>query len=301
MIIDDEGDILTNNHVVAGSVAVSVTLHGQLQPVSAYVVGTDPSQDIALIRISDAPPGLVPVIFGDSDSLEVGDAVIAIGDALGLSAGTPTVTSGIVSALGRTVPATNADVSSATVPGATGSSGAPSTENAPLVDMIQTDAPINPGNSGGPLLDSAGRVVGMNTALESSNADETPAQDIGFAIPAVRLVGALASLEKGATPGKAMLGLQVISNTAELQNQYGLAVAGGAVVVSVVSGSPADQAGIKLGDVIVRFDSRDVTSSEDLQSDVESAQPGEQITVELWRLKHEITVRATLESSTAAG
>ena len=83
MIIDDEGDILTNNHVVAGSVAVSVTLHGQLQPVSAYVVGTDPSQDIALIRISDAPPGLVPVIFGDSDSLEVGDAVIAIGDALG--------------------------------------------------------------------------------------------------------------------------------------------------------------------------------------------------------------------------
>jgi S1-C subfamily serine protease len=306
MIIDDEGDILTNNHVVAGSVAVSVTLHGQLQPVSASVVGTDPSQDIALIRITDAPPGLVPVIFGDSDSLEVGDAVIAIGDALGLSAGTPTVTSGIVSALGRTVPATNANVSSATVPGSTesgstGSSGAPSTESAPLVDMIQTDAPINPGNSGGPLLDSAGRVVGMNTALESSNADETPAQDIGFAIPAVRLVGALKSLEKGATPGKAMLGLQVISNTAELQNQYGLAVANGAVVVSVVSGSPADQAGIKLGDVIVRFDSRDVTSSEDLQSDVESAQPGEQITVELWRLKHEITVRATLESSTAAG
>jgi S1-C subfamily serine protease len=300
MIIDDEGDILTNNHVVAGSVAVSVTLHGQLQPVSAYVVGTDPSQDIALIRITDAPPGLVPVIFGDSDSLEVGDAVIAIGDALGLSAGTPTVTSGIVSALGRTVPATNSTVSGETVSG-TGSAGAASTENAPLEDMIQTDAPINPGNSGGPLLDSAGRVVGMNTALASSNPNQTPAQDIGFAIPAVRLVGALASLEKGARAGKAMLGIEVISNTAELQSQYGLAVSSGAVVVSVVSGSPADQAGVKLGDVIVRFDSRDVTSSEDLQSDVEAAQPGDQVTLELWRLKNELTVRATLDSSTAAG
>ncbi len=294
MIIDDQGDILTNNHVVAGSVAVSVTLHGQLQPVSAYVVGTDASQDIALIRISDPPPGLVPVIFGDSASLEVGDAVIAIGDALGLSAGTPTVTSGIVSALGRTVQATNATVSSQT------SSGTPSAENAPLVDMIQTDAPINPGNSGGPLLDSAGRVVGMNTALASSDPNQTPAQDIGFAIPAERLVGALASLERGTQPGKAMLGVEVISNTAELQGQYGLSVANGAVVVSVVSGSPADQAGIRLGDVIVRYDSRAVTSSEDLQSDVETAQPGQQVTIELWRLKRELTIHATLESSTAA-
>ncbi len=295
MIVDDQGDILTNNHVVAGSVAVSVTLHGQLQPVPAYVVGTDPSQDIALVRITDPPPGLVPVIFGDSDSLEVGDAVIAIGDALGLSAGTPTVTSGIVSALGRTVQATSATVSNA------GSSGAASAGDAPLVDMIQTDAPINPGNSGGPLLDSAGRVVGMNTALASSNPNQTPAQDIGFAIPAERLVGALSSLEKGTPAGKALLGIEVISNTAELQSQYGLQVADGAVVVSVVSGSPADQAGIKLGDVIVRYDSREVTSSEDLQSDVEAAQPGQQVTLELWRLKRELTVRATLESTTAAG
>jgi serine protease Do len=98
-----------------------------------------------------------------------------------------------------------------------------------------------------------------------------------------------------------MLGIEVISNTAELQSQYGLAVSSGAVVVSVVSGSPADQAGVKLGDVIVRFDSRDVTSSEDLQSDVEAAQPGDQVTLELWRLKNELTVRATLDSSTAAG
>jgi putative serine protease PepD len=295
MIIDDQGDILTNNHVVAGSVAVSVTLHGQLEPTPAYVVGTDPSQDIALVRLTNPPPGLVPVIFGDSDSLEVGDAVIAIGDALGLSAGTPTVTSGIVSALGRTVQATSAAQSNA------GSSGADSTGDAPLVDMIQTDAPINPGNSGGPLLDSAGRVVGMNTALASSNPDQTPAQDIGFAIPSERLVGALSSLEKGTPAGKALLGVEVISNTPELQSQYGLRVADGAVVVSVVSGSPADQAGIKLGDVIVRYDSRAVTSSEDLQSDVEAAQPGDQVTLELWRLKRELTVRATLESTTAAG
>ena len=295
MIVDDEGDILTNNHVVAGSVAVSVTLHGQIQSVPAFVVGTDSSQDIALIRISDPPPGLVPVIFGDSDSLVVGDAVIAIGDSLGLSAGTPTVTSGIVSALGRTVQATNA-TTSGTASSTSGTAG-----DAPLVDMIQTDAPINPGNSGGPLLDSAGRVVGMNTALASSNPGDTPAQDIGFAIPAERLVGALRGLEKGTQPGKAMLGVEVISNTPGLQNQYGLAVSNGAVVVSVVSGSPADQAGVKLGDVIVRYDSRAVSSSEDLQADVENGQPGHRVTLELWRQKRELTIRATLQSSTAAG
>ena len=189
--------------------------------------------------------------------------MIAIGDALGLSAGTPTVTSGIVSALGRTVQATNTTSSNS-------GSNAASASDAPLVDMIQTDAPINPGNSGGPLLDSAGRVVGMNTALASSNPDDAPAQDIGFAIPAERLVGALSQLEKGTPTGKAMLGVEVISNTTELQSQYGLAVSNGAVVVSVVGGSPADEAGVKLGDVIVRFDSRVVSSSEDLQADVES-------------------------------
>ena len=287
MIIDDQGDILTNNHVIAGSVALSVTLHGQIQPFSAVVVGTDPSQDMALIRITNPPQGLVPVIFGDSDSLVVGDGVVAIGDALGLSAGTPTVTSGIVSALGRTVDSVNSGTGS--------SSGGP-----PLFDMIQTDAPINPGNSGGPLLDSGGRVIGMNTAVVSSSANNTPAQDIGFAIPSARLISAIGGLERGEPPSKAMLGLEVISNTAALQSQYGLELSDGAVVVAVVDGSPAALAGVKLGDLIVGYAGHGVVTSEDLENDVAAGSVGQKVTLTLWRGKHKLVLQATLESSTAA-
>jgi len=291
MIIDTRGDILTNNHVIAGSVAVSVTLHGQSQPLPASVVGTDPGQDIALIRIADPPTGLVPVIFGDSGLLTVGDAVVAIGDALGLSAATPTVTSGIVSALGRTVQAEQATASATSV----------SASGAPLVGMIQTDAPINPGNSGGPLLDSAGRVVGMNTAVVSTNPDDTPAQDIGFAIPSDRLIAALAGLEKRAESEKAMLGVEVVSNSEALRSQYGLAVTDGAVVVAIDSGSPADIAGLRVDDVIVGFDTQAVESSGNLQSDVEAQSAGQQVSLRVWRGERELTLHATLESATVAG
>jgi S1-C subfamily serine protease len=274
---------------VAGSVSLSVNLHGELQPVAATVVGTDPSQDIALIRLIDPPAGLEPVIFGDSDGLVVGDAVVAIGDALGLSAGTPTVTSGIVSALGRTV--AQVQTASSTAPGS----------DDPLVDMIQTDAPINPGNSGGPLLNSEGQVIGMNTDVASSNADNTPAQDIGFAIPSERLVGALTSLEKGGQAEKALLGVEAISNTPELKSQYGLAVTTGAVVVAVDSDSSAYAAGVRVGDVIVSFNQKTVSSSEDLQDDIASGSVGEKVTLEIWRQKRKMTLVATLESETAAG
>jgi S1-C subfamily serine protease len=287
MMIDDQGDILTNNHVIAGSVALSVTLHGQIQPVSAVVIGTDPSQDLALVRMTNPPAGLVPVIFGDSDSLLVGDAVVAIGDALGLSAGTPTVTSGIVSALGRTVDSVN-------------TSGTSSGSGGPLYDMIQTDAPINPGNSGGPLLDSAGRVVGMNTAVVSTSADNTPVQDIGFAIPSARLISAIGDLERGGPPSKAMLGVQVISNTAELQSQYGLEVSDGAVVTAIVDGSPAANAGVKVGDVIVGYAKRAVTTAEDLQNDIQAGSVGQKVTLTIWRQKHKLLLQATLESSSVA-
>jgi S1-C subfamily serine protease len=290
MIIDTRGDILTNNHVVAGSVAVSVTLNGQTQPIAASVVGTDPAQDIALIRITDPPTGLVPVVFGDSGRLEVGDAVVAVGDALGLSASSPTVTSGIVSALARTVQSQQAT-----------SSGSPaSTAGATLVDMIQTDAPLNSGNSGGPLIDSAGRVVGMNTEVVSTNPDGTPAEDIGFAIPSDRLIAALSLLEKLAAVPKAMLGVEVVSNSPTLQSRYGLAVRIGAVVVAVDGGSPADNAGVRVGDVIVGFDSRAVSSSGDLQTDVEVQSAGQHVTLRLWRGGHELTLNATLEAATVA-
>jgi putative serine protease PepD len=254
------------------------------------VVGTDPAQDIALIRMSDPPTGLVPVVFGDSARLEVGDAVVAIGDALGLSASSPTVTSGIVSALARTVQSQQAT-----------SSGSPaSTAGATLVNMIQTDAPLNPGNSGGPLIDSAGRVVGMNTEVVSTNPDGTAAEDIGFAIPSDRLIAALSLLEKQAAVPKAMLGVEVVSNTPTLKSRYGLAVTIGAVVVAVDGGSPADTAGVRVGDVIVGFDSRAVSSSGELQTDVEAQSAGQRVTLRLWRGEHELTSSATLEAATVA-
>lgn len=287
MIIDDRGDILTNNHVVSGSVSITVTLHGGLGTLPAHVIGTDPGQDIALLGITDAPTGLVPVVFGDSTRVVVGDSVVAVGDALGLSPGVPTVTSGIVSALGRSVQ-----------PG--DGSGSISGREKTLDGMIQTDAPINPGNSGGPLLDSAGRVIGMNTAVLSSGPDNTPAQGIGFAIPSARLVAMLPALERGNSPARPLLGVEAIDDSAELKSQDGLEVSSGAMIVGVDLGSPAASAGVRSGDVIVGFDSRGVASADELESDVESSEVGQRVTLELWRLGREMRVTATLASSSAA-
>ena len=134
------GEVLTNNHVISGATTITVTLYNQTKALPATVIGADAHDDAALLQITDPPSGLHTITFGDSRELQVGDAVVAIGNALGLSAGTPTVTSGIVSALGRTVEA--------------GDTGSGTTET--LNNMIQTDAAINPGNSGGPLVDSSG-------------------------------------------------------------------------------------------------------------------------------------------------
>src|ERR1700691_5405143 len=159
MIITKNGLVVTNNHVIAAAVnsgTITVTRTGSTKALPATLIGTNPIDDVALIRI-DNTSGLTPVTFGNSNDLVDGDAVVAIGNALGLAAGTPTVTSGIVSALGRTVTA-GSDTSSET-----------------LNNMIQTDAAINPGNSGGPLLDSSGDVIGMNTAVAGPLPDGTSA------------------------------------------------------------------------------------------------------------------------------
>jgi len=181
MIITKGGLVLTNNHVIAAAVGggtITVTRSGSTKSEPATLVGTNPIDDVALIRI-DGAKGLPAVTFGNSNALEAGDAVVAIGNALGLAAGTPTVTQGIVSALGRTVTA--------------GTSTASETLN----NMIQTDAAINPGNSGGPLLDSSGDVIGMNTAVAGTLADGETTQNIGFAIPVATIESLLASLKAG--------------------------------------------------------------------------------------------------------
>ena len=155
MILTADGEILTNNHVVAGATSVTVTLFGQTNALAAHVVGTDPSEDVALVQIDHAS-GLPTVTFGNSGQTQVGDSVLAIGNALALAGG-PTVTEGIISAENRSLTAEN-------------DSG--QTEN--LTGLIQTDAAINPGNSGGPLVNAQAQVVGMNTAVASSTTGNAP-------------------------------------------------------------------------------------------------------------------------------
>jgi putative serine protease PepD len=280
MILGNTGEVITNNHVISGATTITVTLYGQTAALPATLVGADASSDTALLKINAPPANLHPVTFGDSTKLQVGDAVIAIGNALGLSAGTPTVTSGIVSATGRTVQAGDSS-------GGTGET---------LQNMIQTDAAINSGNSGGPLVDSAGQVVGMNTAVASSSTGNAPAENIGFAIPSSTIQGLVATLRAGGTAGraKAYLGVEVTDETPQEQAAYGLVPASGALVVSVVSGSPADSAGIRTGDVITAFNGKAVTSAQGLTNDVQGSSSGASVQLALYRGQQKLTVTATL-------
>ena len=286
MIISTDGEVVTNNHVISGATAITVTLYGQTKALPATLVGADPSSDVALLKIDSPPSNLQPITFGDSRDLEVGDAVIAVGNALGLSAGTPTVTSGIVSATGRTV--------------AAGDSDGTTTET--LTDIIQTDAAINSGNSGGALVDSDGQVIGMNTAVASSSEGNAPAQNIGFAIPASTIQGLLGQLRQGGTTkaSKAYMGVEVEDNTSELQQAYGFKTSTGAVVLSVESGSPADIAGIEEGDVIVAYNGKAITSAENLTTDVQASSVGSTVSITLWRGTTKKTFSVTLGQAPAS-
>jgi putative serine protease PepD len=183
MILTTDGEVLTNNHVVAAATSVTVTLFGQTNPRPARVIGTDPTQDLALVQIENVK-GLPTVQLGDSNLALVGDNVLAIGNALALAGGL-TVTEGIVSSKNRSLTATS-DI--------TGRS-----EN--LSGLIQTDAAINSGNSGGPLVNASGQVIGMNTAVAESTQGNAPAQDIGFAIAIDTIKPLLAQLRSGGTGG----------------------------------------------------------------------------------------------------
>ncbi len=278
------GQVLTNNHVISGATAITVTVYNQTSALAATVIGADAHDDAALLQITDPPPDLHAITFGDSRDLQVGDALVAIGNALGLSAGTPTVTSGIVSALGRTVQA--------------GDTGSGSTET--LNNMIQTDAAINPGNSGGPLVDSSGDVVGMNTAVASSSGDNASAQNIGFAIPESSLQTLIPQLRQGGVHGSnAYLGVEIQDLTPQLRQAYAFTPTTGALVDSVVPGSPADHGGLKTGDVIVAYDGKPVTSAQDVTSDVRASKPGQQVRLTVWRGAHKRTLTVTLGTQPA--
>jgi len=290
MIISKTGLVVTNNHVIAaavgGSSTITVTRTGTTSVLPATLLGTDPTNDIALLQIQGAH-NLPPVTFGNSTRLVVGDGVVAIGNALGLAAGTPTVTQGIVSALGRTVTA--------------GSSASSSTET--LYNMIQTDAAINPGNSGGPLIDSSGQVVGMNTAVAGATSDGSSAQNIGFAIPASRIERLLPTLLHGTTPTHrkgAYLGVYIRTVTPALAAANSLSVTAGALVQVVVPGLPAATAGIQSGDVIVSINGTTVASDTDVSNIMHTLKPGQTVPIGIVRGTQHVTVQVTVGTPPAA-
>jgi putative serine protease PepD len=291
MIITSNGEVVTNNHVIelyttgGGSGTITVTQYGQTKPEAATLIGYDESKDVALLKINNVS-NLRTVTFGSSAKTEVGDAVVAIGNALGLAAGTPTVTSGIVSALGRSVTA-----------------GGEGTQSENLTNLIQTDAAINPGNSGGPLIDTAGQVIGMNTAVAGTANDGTDAQNIGFAIPIASVESLLPQLEKGGgalTTGGGYLGVDITSLTTALRQQYGFTPTSGAVILTVIPKSPADKAGLAEGDVIVAVDGSPITTAEGLQSAIQRDKPGQQITVTYYMGDNKRTASVTLGSQAEA-
>jgi serine protease Do len=257
VIIDPDGTILTNNHVVEGAEEVMVTLANQ-QEYKAQVVGRDPKTDLAVLKIAVTEP-LTVAGLGDSDALQVGDWVLAIGNPFGLS---HTVTSGIVSAKGRVIGA------------------------GPYDDFIQTDASINPGNSGGPLFNMQGEVIGINTAILPHG------QGIGFAIPVNTAKPLIPQLVSKGEVTRGYLGVSIQSIDPELAKALKLRDRQGALVGDVTPESPAAQAGIQRGDVIVTFDNTVVDSAQSLPAIVAKTPVGQKVTVIVLRdgAQHQLAV-----------
>jgi serine protease Do len=257
-IIDRDGTILTNNHVVENGSKITVKLNDGRE-FEAKVVGKDAKTDIAIIKI-DAKGELPVAPLGDSDKLEVGEWVVAIGNPFGLES---TVTSGIVSAKGRHIGA------------------------GPYDNFIQTDASINPGNSGGPLINMRGEVVGINTAIFSQSGGNI---GIGFATPINSAKEIIPELKGKGKVTRGWLGVSIQSVTPDIANSLGLEKSRGALVADVLKDGPAERAGLKVGDVIVDFDGTEIKDSSDLPAIVARTRPGKQVSVKVLRDKKEMTI-----------
>jgi S1-C subfamily serine protease len=273
VIIDGRGYIVTNNHVVNGAQTVEVVLYDGTH-LSAQVIGTDPADDLAVIKVTPPTKGLTTVKLGDSSKLTVGQDVLAIGNPLGI---TQTVTNGIISALNRNV--------------SEGQGGAT------LPDAIQTDAPINPGNSGGALVDLQGNLIGIPTLTAIDPEFNTPASGVGFAIPSNRIAfiaQQIISSGQVTHTGRAVLGVQVASVDATLAAQDNLSVNHGAVVIRTVSGGPAASAGLQAGDVIVQIDNTPVNDTSSLGGALLSKNPGDSVAVHIYRGSQQLTINVKL-------
>ena len=261
-IIDGDGSILTNNHVVENAQKIVVKLADE-QEYEAKVIGRDPKTDIAVIKI-EAKTKLTPANFGDSDGLEVGEWVMAIGNPFGLDS---TVTSGIVSAKGRHI------------------------GQGPYDNFIQTDASINPGNSGGPLINLRGEVIGINTAIFSRTGGNI---GIGFAIPVNLVKELLPQLRGKGKVTRGYLGVLIQKVTPEIAESLGMEKSQGALVANVSKDGPADKSGVKVGDVIVEFDGKEIRDSAELPIIVARTSVDKKVKMKVLRDKKEFTLNVAV-------
>jgi S1-C subfamily serine protease len=284
-VIDKTGHIVTNYHVVEGASEVNVSFSNR-DTVGAEIVGTDPSTDLAVLRVETSANALTPLPLGNSDKVRVGDPVVAIGNPFGLDR---TVTSGIVSALQRLITAPNRFT---------------------IDHVIQTDAPINPGNSGGPLLNARGQVIGVNTQIETgTGSSATGNVGIGFSVPSNTVKDVVAQILRTGRVEHAYLGISGQAVNSDLAETYNLPVKAGVLVGSVTDGSGADKAGLQGGarevvvagetyvlggDIIVGLGGQRISSIEELRDAIAGYKPGDKVTVVIYRDGDKSSVTVTL-------
>ncbi len=263
-IINKDGYIITNNHVIDNAEEIKVKLSDGRE-FKAKVIGRDSKTDLALIKISSVFENLPILALGDSDSMRVGDWVLAVGNPFGLE---QTVTQGIISATGRVI------------------------GSGPYDDFLQTDAPINPGNSGGPLVNLKGEVIGINSAIVPGG------QGLGFAIPSSLAKTITTQLKEKGKVVRGWIGVSIQTVTPELAKSFGMKEAKGALVGDVIKGGPAEKAGIKSGDIIIAFDGKNVKNSSDLPRIVAETAVGKSVTLTVIRENKEKQVTITVEEMT---
>jgi S1-C subfamily serine protease len=281
-VLDKAGHIVTNYHVVEGADDIKVSFSNQ-DTVRANVVGTDPSTDLSVLRVRASASALTPLSLGDSDQVEVGDQVVAIGNPFGL---VRTATAGIISAVQRYITAPN---------------------DFTIDHVLQTDAPINHGNSGGPLLNASGQVIGVNTQIETGGA--TGNVGIGFAVPSNTVKYVVAQILRTGKVAHAYLGIRGQGITSDLAQRYTLPVSVGILVETVTKGSGAAKAGLQKGDtqvvvagetyvlggdIIVAVDGRQLSSIDQLRDVVAAHQPGDKIKLQIFRDAKKTSVTVTL-------
>ncbi len=265
VILSSDGYIVTNNHVIEDANEIEVVLNDK-RTFAAQLIGTDPNTDLALLKIEATD--LPTIEIGNSDDLRVGEWVLAVGNPFNL---TSTVTAGIVSAKARSINILNSDMK--------------------IESFIQTDAAVNPGNSGGALVNTRGQLVGINTAIASQTGSYA---GYAFAIPTAIMQKVVADLRQYGTVQRALLGIRMLDITQQVKDQLSLESMEGVYVGEVISGSAADKAGMKAGDVIVQVDGRPINASSQLQEQIGRKNPGDQITILVRRGHRSVSLQVTL-------